>query len=302
MAPALFTRMSSSPASAATVRTAASLDRSAEIVRTFTCRRARIPAAAASSAACSRATRIDVAAFVGQHLGRSAADALRAAGDQRRLATQFQIHLMPPFAIPPDRPGTPRQTRGRSPGSPCRRRNAHSGCHCTPSTQPRVSGGAHRLDGAVGRHRLHHQAGRQRSIACAVQRVHQDLRRPDHAGQAAGQRHQVRGAVALLERAAPAAMVEAARLGMDRLEQRAAERHVQLLDAAADRQDGDASGDSLGDQRAGWWRRAPGRADQGSGFRRRRSGRDGHCSGCRAAAGRRAGPAPPIPAHPAAGS
>ena len=58
MAPALFTRMSSSPASAATRRTAASDDRSAEIVRTFTCRRARIAAAASSSAPWSRATSV----------------------------------------------------------------------------------------------------------------------------------------------------------------------------------------------------------------------------------------------------
>jgi hypothetical protein len=56
MAPALFTRISTGPASAATRSTSASRLRSAAMVATFTCRRARTLAAASANIAASRPT------------------------------------------------------------------------------------------------------------------------------------------------------------------------------------------------------------------------------------------------------
>ena len=40
--------------------------------------------------------KVKVAPFGRQHLGDAAADALRAAGDQRRLSVQLQIHVAAP--------------------------------------------------------------------------------------------------------------------------------------------------------------------------------------------------------------
>ena len=58
-------------------------------------------------------------------------------------------------------------------------------------------------------------------------------------------------AVAGFVRAGTAPVVAEARLGVDALDQRTAQRHVQLLNAAADRQDREASGDGGADQRQG---------------------------------------------------
>ena len=163
------------------------------MVRTLTCRRARIAGGGFVQRALVARDQRHVAAFVGQHFRRGPADALRAAGDQRLLAGQLQIHLMPPFAVPTDTPRTPRRTRGRSRGSRCRRRSpipgaiahpAQSRCACSTRTASIVSSGA----------RASTTGPRREVDRLAVQRVHQDLRAADDAREWPDRNTRCRGA------------------------------------------------------------------------------------------------------------
>ena len=133
--------------------------------RTFTCRRARIAAAAASSAAGVARDQDHVAALVGQHLGRGAPDALRAAGDQRALACQLQIHALRRLPCPagalPIGPARGAERAEHRQARACSSRKPHSGCHCTPQAKPLAV--ATRTASMVpsSAQRLHHQAGRR---------------------------------------------------------------------------------------------------------------------------------------------
>ena len=84
-----------------------------------------------------------------------------------------------------------------------------------------------------------------------MERVYLDGRGSDDAREAAGNRDRVLRTVAGFVRAETAPVVAKARLGVDLLDQGPAQRHIQLLDSPANRQDGETSGDGGANQRQG---------------------------------------------------
>ena len=264
-------------------------------------------AAAASSVAGSRATRIR-----SQPSSASTSAAARPMPFEppvisARLPASFRSILRRlPVRSACDRPGTPRRTRGRSPDSlRCRhspipgaiaprRRNRRAAARLTRRTRTAsiVPSSAPRLD---------HQAGRRAVDRLAVQRVHHDGVGADDARQLAAERDRVLRAVALLDRAGAAAMVQppvAARAPAGA----ACRRAPRSAPGCRGRSPAPACrGRSPRGSAAAWWRRGPDRAARASGFRRRRSGWGARCSGCRGSAGRRCGRAPPAAASPSGG-
>ena len=190
----------------------------------------------------------DVAALVRQQLGRGTADALRAAGDQRLLAGELQVHLMPPFAVPTDTPRTPRRTRGTSPGWRCRRRSPIPGATARRTRTPARAPTRTASIVPSGARASTTSPGASVSIAWPCSEFTRIFVLPTMRASWPDRNTRCRGAYFSSSVPGPGAMVHPLGDLVHLLVQRAAERHVQLLDAAADRQHRHAARERLGDQ------------------------------------------------------
>ena len=219
------------------------------------------------------------------------ADALRAAGDQRRLAVQLQVHRHAAFRKSLiDTPGTPRRRRGTAPGWRCRRR---SPIPDATARRTRSRGAFSTRTASIvpsGARASTTQPGAGLSIAWPVQRVHQDRRRADDARQ-------------LRRTASPDASARTSRSsvpGPARWSARPATSCTcwcsvppsATFSSWMPRQiasTGMPRAIASGISRSVVASRSRSCRCRASRCRRRRSGSGARCSGCRAAAGRRAG-------------
>ena len=128
----------------------------------------------------------------------------------------------------------------------------YSGCHCTPTAKAARSLDRHGLDRAVLRHGLDLQPAAEPVDALAMHGIDHDLAGAEHAGKAASglDRHALADGEALVLIVADrGAVVERALPLLYLGRERAAERDVEFLDAAADGEQRHAALDRLADQR-----------------------------------------------------
>jgi hypothetical protein len=160
---------------------------------------------------------------------------------------------------------------------------SYSGCHCIPTAKPGALTTRTASIWPSGAIPSATRPGRKLVDALVVQRVHRDLGRAGDPVQPASRGHPHARAPCP---GAPGGRMHRRRVVdpvgqvLQPLVQRAAERHVQLLEAAADRQQRHAAGDRGADQRQ---RRAVARGSSGvpSGAAARHTGWAARSTGCR---------------------